>query len=95
MKASLTKTAYVIVFLVAVGYAFIAFPQGMHAWQEKQRQIQEMEKRNSDLAKEVERQKDYIQRLNTNPAAQELEIHKRLKLLHPQEKQYIVGDTDK
>jgi len=95
MKASLTKTAYVIVFLVAVGYAFIAFPQGMHAWQEKQRQIQEMEKRNSDLAKEVERQKDYIQRLNTNPAAQELEIRKRLKLLHPQEKQYIVGDTDK
>ena len=95
MKASLTKTAYVIVFLVAVGYAFIAFPQGMHAWQEKQRQIQEMEKRNSDLAKEVERQKDYIQRLNTNPAAQELEIRKRLKLLHPQEKQYIVGYTDK
>ena len=95
MKASLTKTAYVIVFLVAVGYAFIAFPQGMHAWQEKQRQIREMEKRNSDLAKEVERQKDYIQRLNTNPAAQELEIRKRLKLLHPQEKQYIVGDTDK
>ena len=95
MKASLTKTAYVIVFLVAVGYAFIAFPQGMHAWQEKQRQIQEMEKRNSDLAKEVERQKDYIQRLNTNPAAQELEIRKRLKLLHPQEKQYIVGDTEK
>ena len=95
MKASLTKTAYVIVFLVAVGYAFIAFPQGMHAWQDKQRQIQEMEKRNADLAKEVERQKDYIQRLNTNPAAQELEIRKRLKLLHPQEKQYIVGDTDK
>ena len=95
MKAALTKTAYVIVFLVAVGYAFLAFPQGMHAWQEKQRQIQEMEKRNADLAKEVERQKDYIQRLNNNPGTQELEIRKRLKLLHPQEKQYIVGDTEK
>ena len=94
MKASLTRSAYVLVFLVAVGYAFIAFPQGMHTWQDKQRQIQEMEKRNATLAKEVERQKDYINRLTNNPAAQELEIRKRLKLLHPQEKQYIVGDPE-
>ena len=49
MKASLTRFAYVVVFLVAVAYAFIAFPQGMHAWQDKQRQIQEMEKRNAPL----------------------------------------------
>jgi cell division protein FtsB len=94
MKASLTRFAYVVVFLVAVGYAFFAFPQGMHAWQEKQRQIQEMEKRNDGLAKQVERQKEYINRLKNSSAAQELEIRKRLKLLHPEEKQYIVGDTE-
>jgi cell division protein FtsB len=94
MKASLTRFVYVLVFLVAVGYAFFAFPQGMHAWQEKQRQIQEMEKRNDSLAKQVERQKEYINRLKNNPGAQELEIRKRLKLLHPEEKQYIVGDSE-
>lgn len=94
MKASLTRSAYVVVFLVAVAYAFFAFPQGMHAWQDKQRQIQDMEKRNGNLAKEVERQKDYINRLTNNHAAQELEIRKRLKLLHPEEKQYIVGDPE-
>jgi cell division protein FtsB len=94
MKASLTRFAYIIVFLVAVGYAFFAFPQGMHAWQEKQRQIQEMEKRNDNLAKQVERQKEYINRLKNSPAAQELEIRKRLKLLHPEEKMYIMGDPD-
>jgi len=94
MKASLTRFAYVIVFLVAVGYAFFAFPQGMHSWQEKQRQIQEMEKRNDSLAKQVERQKDYINRLKSNPASQELEIRKRLKLLHPEEKVYIMGDSE-
>ena len=94
MKAPLTRFAYVIVFLLAVLYAFVAFPKGIHAWQEKQRQIQDMEKRNATLAKEVERQKDYINRLTNNPAAQELEIRKRLKLLHPQEKQYIVGDSE-
>jgi cell division protein FtsB len=94
MKASLTRFAYVLVFLVVVGYAFFAFPQGMHAWQEKQRQIQAMEKRNDSLAKQVERQKEYINRLQNNLAAQELEIRKRLKLLHPEEKLYIMGDPE-
>ena len=94
MKASLTRFAYVLVFLVTVGYAFIAFPQGLHTWQEKQRQVRDMEKRNDGLAKQVERQKDYINRLQNNPAAQELEIRKRLKLLHPNEKVYIMGDSD-
>src|SRR3954453_804891 len=94
MKASLTRFVYLIVFLVAVGDAFVAFPKGMHAWQEKQRQIQEMEKRNASLAQQVERQKEYIDRLKNNPAAQELEIRKRLKLLRPQEKLYITSDPD-
>jgi cell division protein FtsB len=94
MKASLTRFGYVLVFLVAVGYAFFAFPQGMHAWQDKQRQIQQMEKRNATLARQVERQKEYINRLQNNPAAQELEIRKRLKLLHPEEKLYIMGDGE-
>ncbi len=94
MKASLTRFAYVLLFLVAVGYAFVAFPQGMHAWRDKQRQILEMEKRNDSLVRQVERQKEYINRLKTNPAAQELEIRKRLKLLHPEEKVYIMGDPE-
>ena len=94
MKASLTRFAYVLVFLVTVGYAFFAFPRGVRAWQDKQRQIQEMEKRNDSLARQVERQKDYINRLQNNPAAQELEIRKRLKLVHPEEKLYITGDPE-
>jgi len=94
MKAPLTRFGYAIVFLVAVGYAFVAFPQGMRAWQDKQRQIQEMEKRNGSLAQQVERQKEYINRLQNNSAAQELEIRKRLKLVHPEEKLYITGDGE-
>src|ERR1700757_2594443 len=42
MKAPLIRFAYVMVFLSAVTYAFFAFPKGMRAWQEKQRQVQEM-----------------------------------------------------
>ena len=94
MKTPLTRFTYVMVFLMAVAYAFFAFPKGMHAWQDKQRQVQEMEKRNDGLAKQVERQKEYINRLKNSPAAQELEIRKRLKLLHPEEKMYIMGDPE-
>ena len=95
MKAPLTRFAYIIVFLVVVAYAFVAYPKGMHSWQEKQRQIQEMEKRNTQLAQEVERKKEHVNRLKNNPAEQELEIRKRLKLLRPDEKSYIVGDEKK
>jgi cell division protein FtsB len=95
MKVPFTRFAYVIVFLLAVIYAFFAFPKGMHGWQEKQRQILNMERRNASLAREVERKKEHIKRLDNNPAEQELEIRKRLKLAHPDEKVYIVGDPDK
>src|ERR1035441_316037 len=87
MKASLARFVYIVVFLVAVGYAVFAFPHGMRAWQEKQRQIQDMEKRDDGLAKQGERPQDCINRLRNNHAAQELEIRRRLKLLHPEEKQ--------
>jgi cell division protein FtsB len=83
-----------MVFLIVVTYAFLAYPKGMHAWQEKQHQIQDMEKRNSVLAQEVERKKEHVGRLKNNPTEQELEIRKRLKLLRPDEKSYIVGEPD-
>jgi cell division protein FtsB len=95
MRAPLARFAYVMIFLVAVGCAFLAFPQGMHAWREKQREIQEMEQRNASLARQVQREKDYINRLKSNPASQELEIRKRLKLLHPEEKVYIMSDSER
>jgi cell division protein FtsB len=95
MKVPFARFAYVIVFLLAVIYAFFAFPKGMNGWQEKQRQIRDMEKRNASLAREVERKKEHIKRLDNNPAEQELEIRKRLKLANPDEKVYIVGDPDK
>lgn len=95
MKAPLTRFAYVMVFLLVVTYAFFAFPKGMHGWQEKQRQIQDMEKRNAVLAQEVERKKEHIKRLTDSPEDQELEIRKRLKLAHPDEKIYILGEPEK
>ena len=95
MKAPFTRIAYVIVFLTVMTYAFSAFPKKMHFWQEKQRQVQEMEVRNAISAQEVERKREHIKRLTDNPAEQELEIRRRLKLAHPDEKIYILGESEK
>jgi cell division protein FtsB len=94
MKAPLTRFALLIVFLAAVGYAFVAFPRGMRAWQEKERQISEKEKINTTLVHQLEKQKERIRRLSSDPEVQELEIRKRLKLARPEEKVFITGDPD-
>jgi cell division protein FtsB len=70
-------------------------PHGVHALMEKQRLIQQIQERNGIDAKENERIKEHIKRLNDNPAEQELEIRERLKLVHSDEKVFITGNPDK
>ena len=94
MKASITRYAYAVALLTVAAYAFVTLrgPQGLHALFDKQTAIQQMEKRNADLAKEIERRREHIKRLSDNTAEQELEIRERLKLVHPGEKIYIIGN---
>jgi len=93
MKSNFTRLAYAIVFLLAAAYALIALrgPRGVHALMEKQAQIQEMERRNAELSRDIERERERIKRLAENPTEQDLEIQERLKLVHPGEKVYITG----
>jgi cell division protein FtsB len=97
MKAQLTRLAYVMAFLMVTSYAFFTLrgPRGIPGLLEKQRQIQETEKRNTALAREIEQKREHIRRLAGNPAEQEMEIRQRLKLVHPGEKIYIVGEPEK
>ena len=97
MKAPLSRLAYVMVFLTVIGYAFFTLrgPKGIPGLLERQHQIQEAEKRNAGLAREIEQKREHIKRLADNPAEQEKEIRQRLKLVHPGEKIYIVGEPEK
>lgn len=97
MKAPLSRFAYVIALVVVAAYAYVTLhgPNGLHALSEKRAQIREMEKRNASLAQEIERKREHIRRLAENPAEQELEIRERLKLVHPNEKIYIIGEPAK
>ena len=83
--------------MAVVIYAAVTLtgPHGVHALMEKQRLIQQMQKRNGIDAKINERIQEHIKRLNDNPTEQELEIRERLKLVHPDEKVFITGEPDK
>jgi cell division protein FtsB len=97
MKASLPRFAYAIAVLLVASYAFFTLrgPKGLTALADRREQIRELEKRNEQLVKEIERKREHIRRLNENPAEQELEIRERLKLVHPNEKVYIIGTPAK
>lgn len=93
MKSNLTRFAYAVVFILVATYAIVTLrgPKGVHALVEKQAQIQEQERRNAELTRDLERERERIRRLKDNPAEQDLEIRERLKLVHPGEKVYITG----
>jgi cell division protein FtsB len=97
MRSAFRKWAFVIAFGAVVSYAAITLsgPHGIRALAEKQRLIQEMQKRNTIEAQKIERIKEHIKRLDDNPAEQELEIRERLKLVHPDEKVFITGQPQK
>ena len=97
MKAPLARIVYPIALFAVLSYAFFTLrgPHGIPALLERQRQIKEMQQRNAQLDREIERMRDRIKRLADNPAQQELEIRDRLKLVKPGEKVYITGDPAK
>lgn len=97
MKVSVARYAFLMVFLAVASFAFVTLrgPKGVQALFDKQARIHEMEKRNADLDKEIERMREHIKRLGDNPAEQELEIRERLKLVHPNEKVFITGPPEK
>jgi cell division protein FtsB len=96
MKSSVTKFAGAAALLFLAGYAFIALqgPQGVPGLQEKRRLIREYEKKNADLARQIEEQRARIGRFSdSSPSGQELEIRQRLKLVKPGEKVFILQDA--
>ena len=94
MKSSFTKFAGVVAVLAIVGYALVALqgPQGIPGLIEKRHLIQELEKKNADLARQIEAQRSRISRFSDGKSDPELEIRQRLKLLKPDEKVFILQD---
>lgn len=97
MKAPFARIAYIVVFVLAATYvvATLSGPKGIPAVLARQTQIQRLEDRNAQLAREIERKRDHIRRLQNDPSEQELEIRDRYKLVHPGDTVFITGQPDK
>jgi cell division protein FtsB len=96
MKISAGKTAYALIVLFGILYAFVALrgPNGIQGFLDKRRQVHDFEVSNEQLHREIEQKQGRIQRLRTDPREQEIEIRQRLKLAGPGEKIYIINDQD-
>jgi len=94
MTLSLKKLVGIVALLLIAGYAFVALqgPQGIPGLIQKRREIQQLEKGNADLARQVEEQRARIRRLSNSQSDQDLEIRQRLKLVKPDEKVFILQD---
>lgn len=94
MKKAITRWGFGAAFLAVAAYSAVTLngPHGFRALKDKQRLIQDMQKRNGAEAQRIERIREHIKRLNENPAEQDLEIRDRLKLVRPDEKVFITGE---
>jgi len=98
MRNPVLKTAYAIVVLSGVAYAFVVLegPHGIPALLAKRSQVAEYERQNQQILRENTQKEQRIERLENNPLEQEMEIRQRLKLAKPGEKIYIIdGNGDK
>src|SRR5438067_9515975 len=95
MKLSAIRTAYAIVVLLGMVYAYIVLrgPNGIPGLLDRRRQVRDYEQANQQLHREIERKQERIQRLRESPAEQEFEIRQRLKFAKPGEKVFIIDES--
>ena len=97
MKLTFGRCAYALAILLVIGLGIYTLrgSQGIPALMKKQDEMKELEKRNAELAREIELKRVKIQRLRENPEEQELEIRRQMKLVKPGEKVFILQDEKK
>src|SRR5215467_14000307 len=85
------RTLYIVAsaLLIYAGFEVLRGPQGVQALLEKHREIRQLEEQNANLALDIQRRRERIQRLQSNVSEQEMEIRKQLKLLRPDETTFI------
>jgi cell division protein FtsB len=91
------RAGFILAFAVVLIYGVVAVrgPQGIQVLLDKHREIRQLEEQNAAVARENERRKGRIQRLQTSTSEQEMEIRKQLKLLRPGETTFILPDVPK
>lgn len=97
MKLSAVRIVYAAIVMCGIVYAFVELrgPNGIPALLDKRRLVREYEASNEQLHKEIAQKQARIQRLESDPREQEVEIRQRLKLTGKGETIYILDDKKK
>lgn len=93
---SLRKLGFLAVLTLSSVYVYVALrgPQGLPALQQRWMEIRRLQAENAELSREVQLRSERIARLRDNPAEQELEIRKRLKLQRKNETTFITSESE-
>jgi cell division protein FtsB len=94
---ALRRAGYLVAVALVFAYGWVALrgPQGIQALIEKRREIRQLQEQNAAIARENDRRKERIRRLQNSTSEQEMEIRKQLKLLRPGETTFILPDPPK
>lgn len=97
MSTAVRRVVYSAALVVMAIYGYVALrgPQGIPALRQKWTEIRQLEEENANLQRDNQYKKERIERLKNDPAEQELEIRKRLKLLRPGETSFILPESPK
>jgi len=97
MSKVFQRIAYLSVFALIVGYAYVVLrgPQGIPVLLEKRQMIRDMQERNATLERENQYRRERIQKLSHSSAEQEMEIRKQLHMLRQGETSFILPEAPK
>ncbi len=97
MKLSYGKIAIASLALMTVVYGVTEFrgPNGYSGLLQKRQQVHNLEQENARLKAEIDRLDKRVDKLKHDPAAQELEVRKRLHMVKPGEMVYVLQDSQK
>lgn len=79
-----------VVVLLLAAYSYFSLRQRVPALLETRQDIRQMQEENVDIARENEYKRERIRKLQGSPSAQDLEIRKKLKMLHQNETEFIL-----
>jgi cell division protein FtsB len=94
MRISFRKVLFACLLLAGTTYG-ITILRGSHnlgGFSEKRRQIEQLEQENESLHREIAAKQNRLSNLQQNPDELKLEIERRLKLVTPGSKQFILQD---
>lgn len=97
VRRNTRRFGYALLVGLAAAYGWMALrgPQGVGALLEKHREIRALQEENAAAAREVERRKERIHRLQESQSEQDMEIRKQLKMIRPGETTFILPDSPK